>query len=150
MPQSLVRLDVHLIFSTKNRRPLITNDVRDALHAYMATVLRNMGCPAEIINSVEDHAHILFTLGRTVALASAVEEVKKSSSRWMKTQGEGLGEFAWQAGYGAFGVSASRREAVRAYVANQREHHRTVTFQDELREFLRRHGVEFDERYVWD
>ena len=154
MPQSLARLDVHLIFSTKHRRPLIGDDVRDSLHAYMATVLRNAGCLVEIVNSVDDHVHVLFALGRTVSLASAVEEVKKTSSRWMKThgqsRGEGLADFAWQAGYGAFAVSASKRGQVRTYIAGQREHHREVTFQEEYRAFLERHGLAFDERYVWD
>ena len=116
----------------------------------MAVVLQNFGCPATLINSVEDHVHILFELGRTVAVSAAVEEVKKSSSKWIKTQGVEFADFAWQAGYGAFAVSESNVAAVRDYVANQREHHRKKSFQEEYRAFLERHGVAFDERYVWD
>ncbi len=150
MPQSLARLHVHLVFSTKNRDPLITDGVRGSLHAYMATVLQNLGCAPVLINSMEDHIHLLFDLARTVAVSHVVEDVKKSSSKWIKTQGEVFATFAWQAGYGAFAVSESMVETVRNYVANQAEHHRKRTFQDELREFYKRHRIVFDERYIWD
>lgn len=150
MPQSLARLHIHLVFSTKNRERIITDDVRSPLHAYMATVLQNLACAPVLINSVEDHAHLLFDLARTISISQAVEDVKKSSSKWIKTQGPEFAGFAWQAGYGAFAVSESNVETVRAYIANQREHHRTKTFQEEYRAFLERHSVAFDERYVWD
>ncbi len=150
MPQSLARLHVHLIFSTKHRERVIHDGVRDSLHAYLATVLQNLGCPPVLINSVEDHVHILFELGRTVAVSEAVEEAKKVSSKWIKTQGVEFRAFAWQAGYGAFAVSESNVPAVREYIAGQREHHRVKSFQEEYRAFLKRHGVAFDERYVWD
>jgi REP element-mobilizing transposase RayT len=150
MPQSLARLHIHLVFSTKNREPLIADPVRDSLHRYMAVVLQNLGCAPVLINSVEDHAHLLFDLARTISISQAVEDVKKSSSKWIKTQGPEFAGFAWQAGYGAFAVSESNVETVRAYIANQREHHRTKTFQEEYRAFLERHNVAFDERYVWD
>lgn len=150
MPQSLARLHVHLIFSTKHREPTLANGVRAALHAYMATVLQNFGCPALLINSVNDHAHILFELGRTASISAAVEEVKTTSSKWLKTQGMEFTTFAWQAGYGAFSVSESNVSAVRDYIANQAEHHRVKSFQEEYRTFLAKHGVAFDERYVWD
>ena len=150
MPQSLARLHIHLVFSTKNRERLITDRVRDSLHAYMATVLQNLGCPPALINSVEDHVHILFELARTVSVSEAVEDVKKSSSKWIKTQGNEFAGFAWQAGYGAFAVSESNVPTVRDYIAGQQEHHRRKSFQEEYRAFLERHGVAFDERYVWD
>ena len=150
MPQSLARLHIHLVFSTKNRNPVIVDDVRDSLHAYMATVLRNLGCVPILINSVEDHIHLLFDLARTVSISQAVENVKKASSKWIKTQGPGFAHFAWQSGYGAFAVSESNVEAVREYIANQREHHRQKTFQEEYRLFLERHRIAYDERYVWD
>jgi putative transposase len=150
MPQSLARLHVHLVFSTKHREPFITDAVRASLHAYMATVLQNFNCPAQLINSVADHMHILFELGRTVAVSKAVEDVKTSSSKWLKTQGPEFSRFAWQTGYGAFSVSESNVAAVRDYIANQAEHHRVKSFQEEYRAFLTRHGVAFDERYVWD
>ena len=150
MPQSLARLHIHLVFSTKNREPRITDSVRDSLHAYMATVLQNLGCAPVLINSVEDHIHNLFELARTVSVSQAVEEVKKSSSKWIKTQGANFAGFAWQAGYGAFAVSESNVGVVREYIAGQREHHRKKSFQEEYRQFLERHRVAFDERYVWD
>jgi REP element-mobilizing transposase RayT len=150
MPQSLARLHIHLVFSTKNREPIITDGVRDALHAYMATVLQNLGCAPVLINSVEDHAHLLFDLSRTVSISQVVEDVKKASSKWIKTQTPEFAGFAWQSGYGAFAVSESNVEAVREYIANQREHHRKKSFQEEYRQFLERHRIAFDERYVWD
>ncbi len=150
MPQSLARLHVHLVFSTKNREPIITDDVRDALHAYRATVLRNLGCAPVLINSMADHAHLLFDLARTVSVSQAVEDVKKASSKWIKTQGPEFAGFAWQSGYGAFAVSESNVETVRGYIANQREHHRKKSFQEEYRQFLERHRIAFNERYVRD
>ena len=150
MPQSLARVPIHLIYSTKLREPLITEPVRDSLHRYQASILTNLGCEPIIINSVEDHIHALFELSRTVTIADVVEEIKKSSSKWLKTMGPELSPFAWQAGYGAFGVSVSNMDQVRRSIESQREHHRELSFQDEFREFLRRHNIPFDERYVWD
>jgi putative transposase len=102
------------------------------------------------MNSVEDHIHILFELSRTVTISDVVEEVKKSSSRWIKTQGPEFRTFAWQAGYGAFAVSESSVGAVRDYIIRQQEHHRARSFQEEYRAFLERHRISFDEKYVWD
>ena len=107
MPQSLAHLHVHLVFSTKNREPFLTDSVCEVLHAYMSTVLKNLGCVPVLINSVEDHVHLLFDLARTASVSQVVEDVKKSSSKWIKTQGIEFAAFAWQAGYGAFAVSAS-------------------------------------------
>lgn len=148
MPQSLARVPLHLIYSTKHREGSISDSVRESLHRYQAGILRNLGCEPIIINSVDDHIHALFELSRTASIAGVVEEVKKSSSKWMKSQG--VSGFAWQAGYGAFGVSSSNIDRVRRYIENQREHHRDVSFQEEFRLFLTRHGISFDERYVWD
>ena len=150
MPQSLARLHVHLTFSTKNREAVLHDAVRDSLHRYMATVLQNLRCPPVLINSVGDHVHILFELARTVALSNAVEEVKTTSSKWIKMQGGEFARFAWQAGYGAFAVSESNVTAVREYIAGQKEHHRKKSFQEEYLALLERHGVPFDEKYVWD
>jgi putative transposase len=149
MAQSLARLYIHVIFSTKYREPILCDTHRDSLYGYMAAVLRNCGCPPVLINSVEDHVHILFELSRTVSVSQAVEEVKKTSSKWIKTQGSKFTAFAWQAGYGAFAVSESNVSAVRRYIATQREHHRRKSYQEEYLQFLKRHGVA-DERYVWD
>ena len=150
MPQSLARLHIHIVFSTKNREHLIADPVRDSLHRYMASVLQNLGCAPVLINSVEDHAHLLFDLARTISISQAVEDVKKSSSKWIKTQSADLASFAWQGGYGAFSVSQSHVETVKKYIARQPEHHRKTSFQDELRAFLNKHKMEFDERYLWD
>ena len=150
MPQSLARLPVHLVFSTKNREPLLGDAVRPALHGYMATVLRNLGCQPILINSVADHVHVLFDLARTVAVAAVVEDVKKASSKWINPRGPEYAGFAWQAGYGAFAVSESNVETVRAYIAEQQEHHRKKTFMEEYEAFLERHGVAYDERFVWE
>jgi len=103
-----------------------------------------------LINSVDDHVHILFNMGRTVTLAQVVEDVKKSSSKWIKTQGMTLAKFAWQSGYGGFSVSDSNVPKVANYIQNQEEHHRTKTFQEEYRGFLEKHRIQYDERYVWD
>ena len=150
MPQSLAKIHLHLVFSTKNRAPLLPDSLRDSLHGYMATVLANLGCHATLINSVEDHAHILFELARTVTVSQVVEDVKKSSSKWLKTQPGMDSGFAWQSGYGVFSVSVSNVPSVREYVANQRKHHRTRSFQEELRVLLEKHEIQYDERYVWD
>ncbi len=150
MPQSLARILVHLVFSTKNRYPFLTDALRPSLHAYMAVVLKNMGCPAIAINSIEDHIHILFNLSRTVALSKAVETAKTASSKWIKTQDPALSRFSWQAGYGAFSVSESHLNTVRTYIARQREHHGNVAFKDELKLLLATYNMDYDERYIWD
>ncbi|KKN57353.1 hypothetical protein LCGC14_0562950 [marine sediment metagenome] len=150
MPQSLSKMVVHLTFSTKDRRPLITSEIREELRAYLGGTLRDMDCPSLVIGAVADHVHILFVLSRKHSLAEVVEEIKKTSSKWIKGRGEALGEFYWQRGYGAFSVSQSKIEDTKAYIASQEEHHREVSFQDDFRAFLVRHEIDFDERYVWD
>ena len=151
MPPSLSRMVVHLVFSTKDREPILRDpELRKSLHAYMAGILQELQCEPILINGVEDHVHVLCNLSRTLSVAKLLEELKKSSSKWMKEQGAGYARFYWQAGYGVFSVSQSNVESVKNYIAGQEEHHRTVSFQDEFRAFCRRHGVEIDERYVWD
>lgn len=153
MPQSLSKNTIHLVYSTKNRHPFITEAVRSELHSYIATILKNIKSPAIIINSVEDHIHILFTLHTTITLSKAIEEIKKSSSKWIKTKSttsDMLSKFAWQSGYGAFSVSESNLNQVTTYIKNQKEHHRTKTFQEELKIILTKHSIPYDERYLWD
>jgi REP element-mobilizing transposase RayT len=150
MPQSLAKLYVHLIFSTKHREPLLLPSVRDSLNAYLTTVLKNQDCPALKIGGTSEHAHILFRLSKNVALADVVENVKTSSSRWLKTQARGLQSFHWQNGYGGFSVSPAEVDSTAAYIRGQEEHHRVVSFQDEYRKLLQEYGMEYDERYVWD
>jgi REP-associated tyrosine transposase len=151
MPQSLVRVVLHLVFSTKNRTPFLKDcELRARLHGYLAGSLQNVNCEPIIVNSVEDHVHILCNFSRTLTIANLIEETKKSSSMWMKQQGVKYCDFYWQAGYGAFSVSESNVEQVRAYIATQEEHHRTLSFQDEFRALCRKHGISIDEQYVWD
>ena len=150
MSQSLAKNMIHLIYSTKNRAPFLTPEIRPEMNSYLAGILRQWESPAIIVNSVEDHAHLLFALSKNHALKKVVEEVKKGSSKWIKTKGSAFIDFYWQGGYGAFSVSPSNVAAVREYIATREEHHRKVTFQEEFRAFLEKHGIEYDERYVWD
>jgi REP element-mobilizing transposase RayT len=150
VPQSLAAVLVHLVFSTKHRQPLIAPAVEDELYPYMASVFRACDSPSLTGNGTADHVHWLFSLSRTHTIAAVVEEVKKRSSKWLKTKGTDFAHFQWQAGYGAFSVGASMVPAATVYIARQKEHHRTTTFQDELRSLLTRYGIAFDERYVWD
>jgi putative transposase len=150
MPQSLVKNWVHLVFSTKHRQPWLLGEVQHALFAYQAGIFKQWDSPALVIGGVEDHLHALFALSRNHALKKIVEEIKKGSSKWMKADGPRNSDFHWQNGYAAFSVSESNVLDVQRYIENQQEHHRKRTFQEELRTLLTRHGVEFDERYVWD
>ncbi len=150
MPQSLAQLLTHVIFSTKHRQPLISADHREEMNRYLAGILRSLQSPAIEVRCVADHVHILCCLSRNIALAKLVQEVKTGSSKWIKTVSADLAGFHWQAGYGAFSVSQSNVDSVRAYILSQEDHHRSVTFQDELRAFFRKHNIEFDERHVWD
>jgi REP element-mobilizing transposase RayT len=151
MPQSLAKLLVHLVYSTKNReRVLREKAIREELHLYTAGILKEWDSPAILVNSVEDHIHILFCLSKNWPLIKVVEEVKKGSSKWIKTKRPDLRGFQWQNGYGAFSAGQSSVEDVCKYIGNQEQHHRTRTFQEEFRELLKRYQVPFDERYVWD
>ena len=151
VPQSLSKILVHTIFSTKDRRPFLRDkSTRDELHRYMGSILTNLNCQPIIVGGVEDHVHLLCALSRTCDAAEMVKEVKRGSSLWLKSKSPGLAEFAWQNGYGIFSIGFSQIDEVRKYIAGQEEHHRTVTFQDELRGFLRRYEIAYDERYVWD
>ncbi|MCD6174828.1 MAG: IS200/IS605 family transposase [Planctomycetes bacterium] len=150
MAQSLAQIYVHIVFSTKERYPFIQTDIESQLYAYMADAVKRMNGIPCLINGTADHVHILSTLPRTVTLAKYIEEIKRPSSRWIKTKGGMYQKFAWQNGYGAFSVSSSRMDSVKRYIAGQKEHHRMVTFQDEFLEFLQKYNVNYDERYLWD
>ena len=149
MPQSLAKVLVHLIFSTKHRQALIDQAVRPRLHAYIVGILDNLKSPSLQTGGVADHLHSLFILSRTISQAEVVEEVKKSSSKWMKAEGN-VPEFAWQAGYGTFSIGESQVDTVIHYIQNQEQHHQKISFQDEFRRFLERYRIAYDERYVWD
>lgn len=151
MSQSLAKVTIHLVFSTKNRTPWLRDlAVQQELHAYMATILRDKAdSPALVINGVEDHIHALIPLSRKLAIMDVIKEAKTETSKWLKRR-IGNRDFAWQGGYGAFSVSESNIPQVRRYIEHQQERHQRMSFQDELRGLCRRHGIELDERYAWD
>ncbi|HEX72375.1 MAG TPA: transposase [Candidatus Hydrogenedentes bacterium] len=150
MAQSLAKNIIHLIYSTKNRTPCLGPECREKLYDYQAGIFDQWESPAILIGGVADHVHTLFVLSKNHRLTRIVEEVKKGSSKWLKTLDRSLASFHWQNGYGAFSVSQSNVVQVRRYIEAQQEHHRKVSFQEEFRVFLKRHGIEYDERYVWD
>ncbi|HVU99752.1 MAG TPA: IS200/IS605 family transposase [Verrucomicrobiae bacterium] len=150
MPQSLSRILIHLVFSTKNRERVLTAEIQAELHPYLAGVLDNLECAAVQAGGADDHVHLLFGLSRTRTVAEVVETVKTSSSKWIKTKGAAFARFHWQSGYGAFSVSQSDADTVIAYIRNQAEHHRRMTFQEEYRRLLERYRIAFDEKFVWD
>ena len=150
MAQSLARIYIHIVFSTKERRPFIEPEIEPEFYAYIAGAIKKMdGLPC-LINGTADHVHILSTLPRTATLAKFIEGIKRPSSQWIKTKGQMYQKFAWQNGYGAFSVSSSRASSVKRYIAGQKEHHRTTSFKEEFIEFLRKYNVQYDERYLWD
>lgn len=148
MSQSLTCVLVHVVFSTKGRRPLLDDSAfRGELHAYIGAVSGRLGCPSLVVGGSDDHIHILARLARTIAVSDWVKEVKRVSSSFAKGRVQG---FAWQSGYGAFSVDPGNKDRVAGYIGGQAEHHRKASFQAELRRLLAEHGVEWDERYVWD
>ena len=150
MPQSLSVVYVHLVFSTKHRRPFLSDPaIRESLHAYLGGISAKLDCPPIKVGGVADHVHVLARLGRTITQADWVKELKRVSHTWLDSQ-HGLGSFEWQAGYADFSVSQSQLDVTIAYIANQEVHHQKRDFQDEMRVMFRKHKIEWDERYVWD
>ena len=151
MPQSLTQIYLHTVFSTKNRQPFLKDrDFRARVHAYLAGTCKNLECPAVIIGGVEDHVHGLCRFGKTIDVATFIRELKRESSKWIKAEQPRLSSFYWQAGYGAFSISPSHVESLKNYIANQEEHDRKVSYQDEFRRLCKKYGIELDERYAWD
>ena len=151
MPQSLARILTHAVFSTKDRRPFLRDTaLRQELHHYLGGILKNLDCQPFVVGGVEDHVHLLASLSRTCAAAEMVKEVKRGSSLWAKERDAGMWDFGWQNGYGIFSIGSSQIEDVRRYIAEQEQHHRKVSFQDEFRLLLKRYELAYDERYVWD
>ena len=147
--QSLASIFLHLVFSTKERRPFLCEaDLQARTHGYLASILNNAQWPATVVGGVADHVHILFELSRQTSVATIVGDLKASSSKWLKAQG--VAGFAWQRGYGCFSVSQSNVSEVRNYIADQPRHHRARSFQDELRLLLAKHGIAYDESYLWE
>ncbi len=150
MGQSLVKNYIHIVFSTKLRVPIIHQPHENELHSYLGGICKNLECHPIKIGGYTDHVHILCMLSKKIALMKLIEEVKSHSSKWMKLKDGSLNKFYWQDGYGAFSVNPSKVDEVTAYIANQHEHHKKVTFQDEYRAFLKEYSVEYDEKYVWE
>ncbi|MFO1483677.1 MAG: IS200/IS605 family transposase [Verrucomicrobiaceae bacterium] len=151
MPQSLARVLIHTVFSTKGREPAFLDTAfRSEVHAYLGGCAKALDCLPIRIGGVADHVHLLTTLSRTMSIAEFVKEIKRVSTNWIQERGGMFCQFHWQAGYGCFSVSESNVEAVTRYIERQEEHHRKITFQDEYRELLRRRGQAWDEAYVWD
>jgi len=151
MSQSLSKILLHVVFSTKERRPFLRDHaLRDEMHRYIGGILNGLDCLPIIVGGVEDHVHVLCVLSRTCAPAEMVKEVKRGSSLWIKTRAPDVADFAWQNGYGIFSIGSSQIEEVRQYIAGQEEHHARTTFQEEFRRLLQRYEITFNEAYVWD
>ncbi|MCP4599418.1 MAG: transposase [Proteobacteria bacterium] len=150
MSQSLSKVILHVVFSTKNRGRIIPNELKSSLHAYLAGICRAKESEAFRVGGTDNHIHIACTLPRILTTARLLEEIKKSSSAWIKKQQGGPSRFTWQAGYGVFSISQSQLPALIRYIDNQEEHHRTKTFEQELIEFLNKYGVNYDEKHLWD
>jgi REP element-mobilizing transposase RayT len=140
----------HGVFSTKERRPLITPALRDQLWPYLGGIARKNGMKAIAIGGVADHVHLLLSLPATMPIAKAMQLIKGGSSKWVHDTFPDQGFFAWQTKYGGFSVSVSQLDKLIGYIENQEEHHRKRTFQDEFIALLQKHRVEFDERYLWE
>jgi len=151
MPQSLAKILLHTVFSTKERRPFLRDrGLREELHRYLGGILSQLDCQPIIVGGTEDHVHLLSVLSRTCQPAEMVKEVKRGSSLWIKGRDPTLGDFCWQNGYGIFSIGFSQMTDVRDYIARQEAHHRKASFQEEFRALLRRYEIAFDEQYVWD
>ena len=150
MSQSLAKVYLHVVFSTKNREPILDARWREELFNVLGGAANNLGCQSLIVGGMSDHIHMLFQLGRTITISDAVGKIKSTSSLWIN-QTRGLSRaFHWQDGYAAFSVSQSNVESVREYVRCQTKHHEKQSFQDEVREWLKRYEIEWDEKHLWD
>lgn len=149
MAQTLTRILVHLIYSTKDRRNFIKPAIEPELYAYTAAIAKTNESLLLAIGGTLDHVHLLLSMSKNIALADIVMAVKKDSSKWIKTKGPDFRDFHWQEGYGAFSIGESQVAAVKAYIAGQKTHHRTVSFQDELLAFLKKYNLPYDQRYLW-
>jgi len=149
MANTYTSINIHCVFSTKNREPLIVGELKERLWAFMGGIARENGMTARAIGGVADHVHLLISMPTTLPIAKAVQLIKGGSSTWVHQNFPQARNFAWQEGYGAFSVSISHLPETIAYIANQKEHHRTKSFQEEYLAFLTKHGIEYDERYLW-
>lgn len=150
MAQSLSKIYLHIIFSTKYRKHLIKPEIENELYKFIAGIMRNLDCTAIKIGGITNHIHILNKLSRTITVSKIIENIKRDSSKWIKTKGRQFSKFSWQNGYGVFSVSQSKIDIVTKYIENQKEHHKKKLFKEEYRNFLKEYNVDYDECYVWD
>ena len=149
MGQSLVKNYIHIVFSTKYRKPLIHPPLESELHSYIAGICNKLECQPVIVGGYTDHIHILCVLSKKIALMELVEKIKSHSSKWIKAKDKSLENFYWQNGYGAFSVNQRGLDRVKDYIKKQHEHHSVKNFQEEYIGLLDKHRVAFDERYIW-
>ncbi len=150
MSQSLSKVYVHITFSTKNRKDLIDVDIKSSLFEYLGGICKGLECNPVQVGGHKNHVHIVCLLSKKITQVKLMEELKKRSSKWIKTKGNKYAHFYWQDGYGIFSVNGSDIEPVANYIRNQEKHHKKLSFQDEFRAFLKKYHAEYDERYVWD
>ena len=150
MPQSLAKILTHIVFSTKNRQRWLHTDICQELYPYINKILENQKCHAYQIGGMPDHIHILCALGKTISASKLIEEIKTSTSKWIKTKDNSFRDFYWQSGYGIFSISPTHLDVLKSYVTNQDKHHKTSTFQDEFIQLLQKNNVPYDEQYLWD
>ena len=148
MSQSFVQIYVHIVFRTKNSVHFISEEIEEELYSYIGGILRNYSSISIQIGGMSEHVHLLCTLPKTMTLPKLIEEVKKSSSKWMKTKGSKYEKFFWQDGYGGFSVSSSKVETLKKYILNQKEHHKKMSFIEEYKQFLDEYGIEYDDKYI--
>lgn len=140
----------HLIFSTKDRINFLNDEIRPRLHSYMSTIFRNMNCPYVHIGGTENHVHVLFDIGKTNLPVNIIRTVKKDTSKFIKDVDEKYHDFYWQNGYGLFSVSPAGKDKVISYIDMQLEHHKTMSFQDEFRAYLKKYNINYEEKYIWN
>jgi REP element-mobilizing transposase RayT len=150
MPQSLSKVYVHITFSTRKRYPFIDDNIKQELWTYIGGICKVMECNPIRVGGYNDHVHICCLLSRKITQSKLMEELKKQSSKWIKTKGKAYSEFYWQDGYALFSVNPSELENVVKYIEEQKEHHTKRTFQEEVLAFLKKYKVDYDERYLWE
>jgi putative transposase len=150
MPQSLVRILVHVCFSTKNRVDLINPEIENELFGYLHGIVENNKSKLILANGTTNHVHLLISLGKVLSISELIGDIKRDSSSWIKKQDANFSNFYWQEGYGAFSVGQTEDETVIKYIANQKEHHETKDYKTEFRGFLKKYNIDYDEKYVWD
>ncbi len=150
MPQSLSNILIHIVFSTKDRKNLIDKSIRSELYSYIAQICKNKNSSSKQIGGTENHIHVLLILSRSMSVSKLISDIKANSTRWIKTKGARLKNFAWQNGYGAFSIGESGFHNCVNYIKNQSTHHKQVSFEEELKLILRKYSVKYDERYLFD